>query len=154
MGREYKFSRRDCFWLLAGAVSAPLVGCEKNSGKADVRELKTSNFRDIVLNNPRPVIVDFYAKWCGGCSAIVPKMEELSMNHRNLYFFYFNIDQKNANPITARYGIRSVPDVRFFYGGKNIGGNMNEGFGLKENLESLLERIKKASFRVSPKNPS
>ena len=70
-----------------------------------------ATFADEVLAAERPVVVDFWAPWCGPCKAIEPALEELALDVVKL-----DID---ANPSTAaRYGVLSLPTVMLFEGGK------------------------------------
>ena len=79
--------------------------------------LTTSNFRRGVLDSDRPVIVDFYADWCGPCKQIAPAMEALSEKWEGLIrFAKVDID---AHPEIARaYNISSIPAVLRFEAGK------------------------------------
>jgi len=76
-----------------------------------MREVTDATFADEVLAAERPVVVDFWAPWCGPCKAIEPALEELSLDVVKL-----DID---ANPSTAaRYGVLSLPTVILFAGGE------------------------------------
>ena len=79
----------------------------------------TSNFQDEVLNSDKPVLVDFWAEWCGPCKMIGPLIEELSseMNGQAV-IGKLNVDE---NPdIAANYGIRSIPTLLIFKGGQIV----------------------------------
>jgi len=76
-----------------------------------VREVTDATFADEVLAAGAPVVVDFWAPWCGPCKAIEPALEELPLDVVKL-----DID---ANPSTAaRYGVLSLPTVILFAGGE------------------------------------
>jgi thioredoxin 1 len=76
-----------------------------------MREVTDATFDDDVLRSTTPVVVDFWAPWCGPCKAIEPALEELPLDVVKL-----DID---ANPVTAqRYGVLSLPTVILFAGGE------------------------------------
>ena len=76
-----------------------------------MREVTDDSFADDVLGAAGPVVVDFWAPWCGPCKAIEPALEELSLDVVKL-----DVD---ANPRTAqRYGVLSLPTVILFAGGE------------------------------------
>jgi thioredoxin 1 len=76
-----------------------------------MREVTDSTFDETVLRSSTPVVVDFWAPWCGPCKAIEPALEELPLDVVKL-----DID---ANPVTAqRYGVLSLPTVILFAGGE------------------------------------
>ena len=79
-----------------------------------------ASFEQDVLQSAEPVVVDFWAEWCGPCRAIGPALEEISseMNGR-VKIAKVNVDE---NPgISAKYGIRSIPTLMIFKGGELAG---------------------------------
>jgi thioredoxin 1 len=81
-----------------------------------VRDVTDLDFDDVVLRADRPVVVDFWAPWCGPCHAVTPILERLSEEHESVEFVKLDID---SNPGTAaRYGILSIPTVTVFSGGQ------------------------------------
>ncbi|HKF15060.1 MAG TPA: thioredoxin [Gaiellaceae bacterium] len=81
-----------------------------------MREVTDATFEQEVLQADRPVIVDFWAPWCGPCHAITPVLESLESEHANrIDFARVNIDQ---NPdYASRYGVLALPTVIVFDGG-------------------------------------
>ncbi len=83
-------------------------------------ELTDANFSQEVLNSDVPVLVDFWAPWCGPCRLITPVLEELSTEYAGkLKIGKVNVDE---NPIIAgSYGIMSIPTLILFRGGSPVG---------------------------------
>jgi thioredoxin 1 len=82
-----------------------------------VRDVTDGTFDQEVLQADRPVVVDFWAPWCGPCHAITPVLESLeSEAGEHAVFVKLNVDQ---NPLAAsRYGVLSIPTVILFKGGE------------------------------------
>ena len=81
-----------------------------------MREVTDEGFEQDVLQAGKPVVVYFWAPWCGPCKAIVPALEELAAATDKVEFVRLDID---ANPETAaRYGVLSIPTVILFAGGE------------------------------------
>jgi thioredoxin len=81
-----------------------------------VREVTDASFEEDVLKADKPVVVDFWAPWCGPCKAIHPILEELAEESADVEFVRLDID---ANPVNAsRYDVLSIPTVILFDGGQ------------------------------------
>jgi len=78
-----------------------------------------ATFANDVLQNDKPVLVDFWAEWCGPCKMVAPVLEEIASEHADkLQVAKLNIDE---NPGTARdYQIMSIPTMAVFQGGKIV----------------------------------
>ncbi len=82
--------------------------------------LSESNFDQEVLKSDVPVMVDFWAVWCGPCKVLGPIVEELAKDYRGkLKVGKVNVDENNA--LASKYGIMSIPTLKFFKGGKLVG---------------------------------
>ena len=82
-----------------------------------VQEVTDGNFEQEVINSEIPVLIDFWAPWCGPCRAIAPVVGELATQYAGkLKVVKMNVDD---NPLTpSRYGVRSIPNLLFFKGGQ------------------------------------
>jgi thioredoxin 1 len=78
-----------------------------------------ATFADKVLLSPKPVLVDYWAEWCGPCRMIAPILEEISKTHDDkITIAKLNVDE---NPrIASDYGIVSIPTLNVFVGGKVV----------------------------------
>ena len=82
-----------------------------------VLEVNDATFDQEVLKSEQPVLVDFWAVWCGPCKAIAPTVDAVAANYAGrLKVTKVNVDENGATP--SRYGIRGIPALLFFKGGK------------------------------------
>lgn len=97
-------------------------------------------FEAEVLKSSIPVLVDFYAEWCGPCKMAAPVLDELSVEFKDkVKIIKVDVD---ANQIAGQYGVMSIPTVIMFNQGKEV--DRKIGFGGKD---GYLEMIKKVISR-------
>lgn len=80
-------------------------------------EVGDGNFEEVVIKSEVPVIVDFWAEWCGPCKMISPILEEISKEYTGKALVT-KCDVDNNPRTTAKYGIRNIPTVLFFKNGE------------------------------------
>jgi thioredoxin 1 len=102
-------------------------------------EVNDSNFDEQVLKSEIPVMVDFWAEWCGPCRMITPIIEEIS-NEYSGKALVLKCDVDDSPAVAAKYGIRNIPSVFYFKGGaiadKQIGSASKSTYTAK--LDALL----------------
>ncbi|WP_353893809.1 thioredoxin [Proteinivorax hydrogeniformans] len=91
-----------------------------------VENVKSSNFDQEVLQNDKPVLVDFYADWCGPCKMLAPVIDEVATEYEGkVKIVKVNVDENQD--LAGEYGVMSIPTLVFFKNGEavdNVGGFM------------------------------
>jgi thioredoxin 1 len=100
--------------------------------------LTDKNFNDEVINSQVPVLVDFWAVWCGPCQMIGPVIAEIAQEFEGkIKVGKVNVDENQAT--AAKYGIRGIPTLLFFKGGEVA--NQVVGVQPKNKLVELINKI-------------
>jgi thioredoxin 1 len=102
---------------------------------AEIKNVTEATFEELVLNSDRPVVVDFWATWCGPCKMVDPEMERLAAKYDGLVdVVKVDVD---ANPgLSQAFGIMSIPTIAFFKPGAQPQGVV--GFKPLEQLEQAF----------------
>lgn len=103
---------------------------------SDVIEITSDTFQGLVLESEKPVVVDFWAPWCGPCKAIAPILDELASEMGSkVAIGKVNIDDHDS--VAAQHGIRAIPTMILFKGGKAV--ETIVGMTSKATLKAKLE---------------
>ncbi len=103
-----------------------------------VSEVNDVTFEQDVLRSSEPVLVDFWAQWCGPCRALAPIVDELAVSYAGkLKVMKMDVDRNAATP--ARYGIRGIPALLLFKDGKVA--EQIVGFVPKETIDKSIGKV-------------
>jgi thioredoxin 1 len=108
------------------------------SNELTLLHVNDKNFADEVLNAQLPVLVDFWATWCGPCRSISPIIEELAKEFTGrVKVTKLNVDENPATP--SQYGVRGIPTLILFKGGKIL--DQIVGAVPKARLITMIEKV-------------
>lgn len=99
-----------------------------------VEHINENQFKSVVLESEKPVLVDFYATWCGPCRQMSPILEQVSEERSDVKIVKVDVDE-NQN-LAAEYGVMSIPTLIYFKSGKAV--SQAVGARSKASLEMML----------------
>jgi thioredoxin 1 len=103
-----------------------------------VSEVNDATFEQEVLQSSEPVLVDFWAAWCGPCRALAPVVDEIAGQYQGqLRVMKMDVDRNASTP--ARYGIRGIPALLLFKGGKVA--DQIVGYVPKDTIEKSIAKV-------------
>ena len=101
------------FLVLGRGISSAAM----DSSTVNVKRIGQDEFEAEVINSPQPVLVDFYATWCGPCQALSPRVDKVAGEFAGkIKFVKVNVDKSPA--LAQRFGIEGIPALLLFKGGK------------------------------------
>lgn len=113
----------------------PAARLANRSAPPAVLHVNTTNFDQQVLRSDAPVLVDFYATWCGPCQAMAPAIQQLASENPHVKVVKVDID--DSPELAARYGIRSIPSLLVFKEGQVVA--TQKGAASQARLKSLID---------------
>ena len=99
--------------------------------------ITAETFEEQVIKSTKPVLVDFYAVWCGPCQMLAPVIEELENSRDDFLAVKIDVDQEPA--LAQRFSITAVPTLLLFRNGENV--KRVSGLLSKEALEQFIEEV-------------
>ena len=97
----------------------------------DILKGTSANFEEEVLNSQKPVLIDFYADWCGPCKMIAPIIEKIANENADIKVVKINVDDEQE--LAIKYGVMSIPTIVVIKEGKEV----NRKVGLADKTEIL-----------------
>ena len=94
-----------------------------------------ANFEELVLNNPKSVLLDFWAPWCGPCRMVAPIVEEIAEEREDILLGKINVDEEME--LAMEFGVASIPTLVVMKGGKIAAKSI--GYKPKADIEKLLD---------------
>ncbi|MBD3329914.1 thioredoxin [Candidatus Peregrinibacteria bacterium] len=103
------------------------------------QQFNSENFGEEVLKSKGPVLVDFYADWCGPCKMMAPVLDEMASEDNDWKIGKVNVDE--SSDLAGKYGVQSIPTLIFFKDGEEVDRAL--GFQSKEALKAKMDELAK-----------
>ena len=98
--------------------------------------ITADNFKNEVLESDKPVLIDFWASWCGPCRMLSPVVDEIASEHPEVKVGKVNVDEQPE--LASQFGIMSIPTLLCFKNGKNI--DVSVGVVPKTSIEKMISQ--------------
>ncbi len=98
-------------------------------------KINEANFKKEVMESDKPVLLDFYAEWCGPCKSIAPVVEEIASQRKDIKVCKVNVDENVS--LAEKYSVESIPTLMVIKNGKVV--NKVVGAVLKATIEQMLD---------------
>ena len=98
--------------------------------------ITSANFEEMVLNNPKPVLLDFWATWCGPCRMVAPIVEEIAQERSDIVVGKVNVDEEME--LAMQFGVSSIPTLVVMKNGKPAAHAI--GYRPKADILALLDK--------------
>jgi thioredoxin 1 len=106
-------------------------------GKSGAQHIQDADFETVVLKSSKPVLVDFYAEWCGPCKMAAPVLDELAREQETVAIVKMDVDENREAP--SKFGVMSIPTVILFKDGKEV--TRQVGFSGKQGYLQMIESL-------------
>ena len=112
-----------CCWPAARATTSSFPGRRRTESRLE--HVSAATFEERVLKCEKPVLVDFYAEWCGPCKRLGPVLEDFAQEHPDIRVVKVNVDE---NPdLAGRYGVKAMPSLLVIRGGQVTSRSVGRG---------------------------
>ncbi|MFC2097084.1 thioredoxin [Bacteroidota bacterium] len=101
-------------------------------------EVTDANFEELILKSDKPVLVDFWAEWCGPCKMLTPIVSEMAVEYEGKAIIA-KVNVENNPEVSSKFGIRNIPTILFFKNGEIV--DKQIGAVAKSKLSEKLEAI-------------
>jgi thioredoxin 1 len=105
---------------------------------SNITQVTDESFAELLDSSDKPILIDFFATWCGPCAAIAPILDEFAgENQDKVKVVKLNVDENPKTP--AKYGVRGIPTLILFNQGKEV--DKIVGMTNKSRLETMLAKV-------------
>ncbi|WP_010295073.1 thioredoxin [Clostridium senegalense] len=99
-------------------------------------ELKEENFSSEIMNSEKPIVVDFWATWCGPCQRLAPVIKQLSHEMPDAVFAKVNVEDNSS--LARQFKVMSIPTIKIIKNGEVV--DTSIGYKDKEDLKAIIEK--------------